>query len=524
MNTMDFKFLKTEKTIVIGVFLLIYAFPIFYKLDKIPMYRWDESLYAHAAFELAYYGKDLEQWDDYFFSGQPNFNTKPPLVFWFQSGFMKIFGYDSKLALRLHSALAAIFTLLLLIYFTHTEFKSILLGLISGMILVTTRGYLSFHVVRTGDMDGLLIFFTTLMVLFFYRYLKYFVDKKLRNKNLAVVTFALIGGVMTKTSAAFFFLPALLIYAIFKKRLLNILKLRSTYVAIAAFVLVIGGYYFIKELATPGTLKHIWEHDLGGRFFTTIHWASHPFYFYIQYLFTSDHTPWIFFIPLSILLFFIIRDKDLKDFLVFTLISLAIYLIVISSANTKITWYMSQLYPLFAIIVGVSIYYMFIGLYKLINKENILIKISFVLLFTIAIFFNPYYDSIQGIDSIVQTNEVHMGETYDIYEDCLVKMKDSEKSIKTFTVFHEIRDSLMSWNPQLLFYQKVYNNVYGFNMDVSYDPLVFNKGDIVLSNKNSATQVLSRYYHYDVILDGRDSEFIRIKGRRNYQEESGNEY
>jgi hypothetical protein len=41
---------------------------------------------------------------------------------------------------------------------------------------------------------------------------------------------------------------------------------------------------------------------------------------------------------------------------------------------------------------------------------------------------------------------------------------------------------------------------------------------VVLSNKNSASQVLSRYYQYDVILKDRDSEFLRIKGRKNEQE------
>ena len=183
---------------------------------------------------------------------------------------------------------------------------------------------------------------------------------------------------------------------------------------------------------------------------------------------------------------------------------------------------MSQIYPLFAFIAGFGIYQMLIGLYKLKDKNNSLAKISFLLLFVIAIFFNPYYDTIQGIDSIVKTDKVHMGETYDIYEDCLVKMRNSENSIKEFTVFHEIRDSLMSWNPQLLFYQKVYNKVYGFNIDVTYDPDVLNEGEIVLSNKNSANQVLSRLYYFDVILDGRDSEFIRITGKKSKLEASGN--
>jgi 4-amino-4-deoxy-L-arabinose transferase-like glycosyltransferase len=520
---MEFKLSKTQRIIILSIFLLIFAFPVFYKLNKIPLLRWDESLYANCAFELAYHGESKEQWDNYFFSGEPNFVTKPPLVIWVQAGLMKILGYDSLLAIRLHSALAAIFTVLLLIYFTRTEFKSIFLGLFSGLVLITTHGYLLFHIARSGDMDGLLIFFTTLMILFYFKYLKYFDDRKIRNKNIAIVTIALIGGVLTKTSAAFFFVPGLLVYTIYKKRLMNMLRLRSTYMAIAAFVIVIGGYYSIKEIIIPGTLHHLWEHDLAGRFFTTIHWASHPFYFYVKYIFTYAHTPWIFFVPLSILFFFLTKNQDIKEFFVFSFICGGIYLLIISSAHTKITWYMAQIYPLFAIIVGLSIFYMFTELYNIINRDNFLIKASFLFLFTIAIFFNTYYDRIQEIQSFVKTDKVHMGETYDIYEDCLAEMRDSEKSIKTFTVFHEIRDSLLSWNPQLLFYQKVYNDVYGFNIDISYDPGVFNPEDIVLCNKNSTTGVLGKYYNYDVIESCRDSEFIKITGIKNEQEESGQE-
>src|SRR4030042_3214409 len=187
MKTTELNLSVAQKTIVIILFLLLCAFPIFYKLDKIPLLRWDESLYAHCAFELAYTGKSLEKWDNYFLTDEPLYVSKPPLVIWLQAGFMKIFGYDSLLALRLHSALAGIFTILLLIYFAQSEFKSIFLGLFSGLILVTTNGYLYFHVVRSGDMDGLLIFFTTLMVLSFFKYLKYFDNKRERNRNLLFI-------------------------------------------------------------------------------------------------------------------------------------------------------------------------------------------------------------------------------------------------------------------------------------------------------------------------------------------------
>lgn len=501
---------------------MIFSFPVFYKLNKIPLLRWDESLYAQCAYELAHTGKSLQKWDNYFFTDEPLYVSKPPMVIWLQAGFMKLLGYDSLLAVRLHSAIAALLTLILLVYFSWSEFRNILWGLFSGFVLITTHGYLYFHIVRSGDMDGLLIFFTTMMVLFFYKYVRYFDNKKERNRNLAVVTFALIGGVLTKTAAAFFFLPGLFIYAIYKKRLAGILRLRSTYIAIASFFMVIGGYYFIKNISDPGIVQHLWEHDLGGRFFTTIHWANHPWYFYIKYLFSSAHSPWIFFMPLSILLFFLIKDKEIKEFFVFSFICIISYFIIISSANTKITWYMAQIYPLSALIAGISIYFLFIELYKAIDSNKFYIKIAYLLSFVLAIFLVTYYHRVKEIKNFVQTDTVHMGETYDIYEDCLAKMRDSENSIKTFTVYHELSDSLMSWNPQLIFYRKLYNEIYGFNIGISYVPDVFKKGDVVLSNKNSAKDVLEKYYDYDVILTGRDSEFLKIEGTKNDDEESEN--
>ncbi len=519
MKTTEFQLSKTQKTIVISLFILLFLFPIFHKLTKIPLYRWDESLYAQCAYELASTGHSLNKWDNYFLTKEPLYVSKPPMVIWLQAGFMKIFGYESLLALRLHSAIAAFLTLLLLLYFSYSEFKNIFYGLFSGFVLITTHGYLYFHIVRTGDMDGLLIFFTTLMIFYFYKYLKYFDNVKDRNRNLAVVTFALICGVLTKTAAAFFFLPGMLVFAIYKKHLLKILKLGSTYIAIGSFILVIGGYYFIKNLSDPGILKHLWEHDLGGRLFTTIHWSGHPYYFYIQYIFTSAHLPWLLFIPMSILIFFFLENKEIKEFLIYCFICIITYLIIISSATTKITWYMAQIYPIASMIAALSIYYIFIELYKTINKNQFIIKFIYLILFLVIIFLTPYYHRIKEINHIVYTDKVHMGETYDIYEDCLAKMRDSEDGIKKFTVYHELRDSLMNWNPQLLFYQKLYNQQYNFDINISYDPKVFEPGNVVLSNKNSAKEVLSKYYQYDIILTGRDSEFLKITGIKNEEQE-----
>jgi len=82
------------------------------------------------------------------------------------------FNFTITLALRLPSAFAGLGTCLLLYYFAKNVLNSRRLGFFAALVLVTTQGYVSNHVVRSGDYDGLVIFFVVAYVLFFYKHIE----------------------------------------------------------------------------------------------------------------------------------------------------------------------------------------------------------------------------------------------------------------------------------------------------------------------------------------------------------------
>ena len=140
--------------------------PIFGHLDALPIRIWDEARLAINAYEMLNDG-------DYIvthFEGKPDmWNTKPPLLIWVQVFFMKILGVN-ELSVRLPSAIAAFFTSLVLLIFSHKYLEKFWFGFITVFVLITSHGYINFHSSRTGDYDALLTLFTTLSGLLFFAY------------------------------------------------------------------------------------------------------------------------------------------------------------------------------------------------------------------------------------------------------------------------------------------------------------------------------------------------------------------
>ncbi|HQA87386.1 MAG TPA: 4-amino-4-deoxy-L-arabinose transferase, partial [Bacteroidales bacterium] len=79
--------------------IILILFPLFGKLDKIPVQLWDESRLAINALEMFENGNLLVT----YYKGEPDFwNTKPPLMIWFQSLNFHLFGVN-EFSLRLPS-------------------------------------------------------------------------------------------------------------------------------------------------------------------------------------------------------------------------------------------------------------------------------------------------------------------------------------------------------------------------------------------------------------------------------------
>ena len=83
------KNLTLKRVAEISIVMLICCFPIFYRLDTLPIRQWDEARNAVSAIEMLQNKNYLIR----YFGGQPDyFDVKPPLLIWLQVLTIKIFG------------------------------------------------------------------------------------------------------------------------------------------------------------------------------------------------------------------------------------------------------------------------------------------------------------------------------------------------------------------------------------------------------------------------------------------------
>lgn len=93
--------------------------------------------------------------------GLPYFN-KPPFKFWLTLLSVRLFG-ESNLSYRLIEVLAGLGLLIVLFQFCFHFYRSRAIGLISCLLLLSSRKLIvGTHCLRSGTMDALLLFLTTL--------------------------------------------------------------------------------------------------------------------------------------------------------------------------------------------------------------------------------------------------------------------------------------------------------------------------------------------------------------------------
>jgi 4-amino-4-deoxy-L-arabinose transferase-like glycosyltransferase len=133
------------------------AFNFTYRLDREIVTDWDESLYAISASEMAASG----QWIGVTYLGQLDYyNSKPPLNVWLISLAFKALGI-TLWSLRLVSVMAALLTVFAIIIWGRRCFGAAV-GLMAGVVLSTTFGFLYVHAGRSANTDALFTLFVLL--------------------------------------------------------------------------------------------------------------------------------------------------------------------------------------------------------------------------------------------------------------------------------------------------------------------------------------------------------------------------
>lgn len=363
------------------VLLSLIYMPVFGHLDALPIRIWDEARLAINAYEMLHDGDFIVT----HFEGNPDmWNTKPPLLIWVQAIFMKLIGVN-ELAVRLPSAIAAFLTCLVILIFSARYLKKPWFGFIAVLVLITSHGYINVHATRTGDYDALLALFTTLSGLLFF----IFCETR-KNKYLYLFFACMAFAVLTKSITGLLFLPAFAIYAIWQKQLLALLKNKHFYFGLLAFLCLVIGYYLLREMNNPGYIAAIQENELGGRFLNTIENHKQGFWYYYNNFIDFQLSAWYLLVPCGLLTGLASKNQQINRITLFSSLMLITFLIIISTAQTKLEWYDVPMYPFLAILITVFIYHIFAWLrdsawinHKL--KYNI---VPFLFLFLIAI--TPY--------------------------------------------------------------------------------------------------------------------------------------
>lgn len=377
---MKFKPQHVGFTILIALLII----PIFGHLNTMPLRGYDEARLAVNAAEMASNGDYIVT----YFNGEPDmWNTKPPLMIWLQVVFIKTMGLN-ELAVRLPSAIAAFITCMALLWFSVKYLNSFWLGFITIMVLMTSQGYVSIHGTRTGDYDALLTLFTTLYCLSFFIYTE---SKNAKYFYLTCIFIALAG--LTKGVAGMIFLPALFIYAVISKSFTHLLKNKHTYFALLIPVLIIGGYYLLRENQNPGYLEAVADNELGGRFNTPKEGHYGNLYYYIESIIYNNFTHWHLLLPCGFLLAIFHRKDVIRKLGIYTGLLVVLYHWAINSAATKLWWYEIPMYPFMAILVALFVYHIF----KItVSWKPLQEKIRFNIipaLFLFLVFIRPFGDT-----------------------------------------------------------------------------------------------------------------------------------
>lgn len=469
-------------------FVAICYFPVFYKLDVNSIKVWDEARYANNAIEMLETGNILVVK----FNGKPDYwNAKPPLMVWAQAITMKCIGINV-LAVRLPSALAAVLTIILLILFSTRILKIPIIGYLAALALITSKGYIAYHVTRTGDVDSMLTFLTTLYALSFFAFLLKYPESK--TKYLVLFTLALVLASYTKGVAGIIPLTGIFVYFFTQKASIKILTNYQIYLAILAFITLYLGYYLVREHFDPGYIKAVLSNELG--FYKNNFHKQEPFLYYINNLINYKFKTYILYALLGIIIGLLQKNKLIRKFTLFATCYVVFFLLVHSLSTNKNYWYDAPAFPFLCLLVAIFIYFVtteFLFNY-LAKKETIKNLVWLIVL--LSFFYKPYSNI---IDSIKPDKTAYQPEKESTF---INKLNKKSPEINAFVV-DKHKDE---WVDPVLFYMRANKD-----KQITFrNNSGFFEGELLLSCNQSTIDSIKSKCDYEIVSDMEDCVLIRI--------------
>ena len=340
--------------------ILIFGFlAFFFRLGALPIVLWDEAREAINALEMHRSGDLLITT----YRGWPDlWNTKPPLVIWLEAASFDLFGV-SELALRIPSAVAAMLTTVIVYGFARSVSASRYVGLLSALVLMATPGFVGEHVARTGDYDSVLVLFYTATVVAVWMAVR--TSEAVSGRWILLAAVALALAVMAKGIAGMFVAPGVVLFLIFDRKLLAVLRTPATWLGVIIVLAPIMTFLALREAHGRGFLAAMAGNDLGGRFMHQSDGSHRPWWFYGKALLNpwlfqrigpfpkgGSGFPWVVIAPLCGWVVLRARSETMRRASLLCLLSICAHMAILTVSKTRQYWYIAPIYPLIAIIVA----------------------------------------------------------------------------------------------------------------------------------------------------------------------------
>ena len=491
---MDYKGI-TQKCIKIILFLVLTYFVIFNQLGKETIRLWDESRVALNAYEMYQNGFSIVTT----FEGKPDmWNVKPPLLIWMQVACMKVFGAN-EIAVRLPAAIGGFLTCCLLMWFGLKYMKSYWFGLLSVIVLITSKGFIFEHKIRTGEYEGILVLFTTLYLLSFFLYTELKEEKDKRFfLNLAFVGLTL--AVLTKGIAGLLITPGVLLYIIYKKQFLSTLKRKQTYINLFLFLATIASYYLLREHYNEGYLTTVWMEEIGGRYEGNEQFKS-KFSYYFSRFSNINFTNWYPFLIVGTGVAFIWEKPLLRNLTIYSLLVSFVFFMVISISGTHYPWYDMPAFPILSLITAIALYWILNALLEYEQQWKKLPRkiLPYVLIISLCL---PAYNQILKEEANRQDrNDLPMYDVTYYLRDAF----NGKREIDGYKFLYN------GYYPHNLFYLKKLKNEKNINIEIA-DGNTLEKGNKVIVHQKDVLEYIKANYNYSVFEEHKSVTIVEIEG------------
>jgi 4-amino-4-deoxy-L-arabinose transferase-like glycosyltransferase len=318
----------------------------FYRLGDGSLYDWDEAIYAQVAKEMFY----SQAWGAITWGGSPFFH-KPPLYFWLTTLAYHVIGVN-ELAARFWAALFGFGVVALSLLF-GIRLHSWPVGMAAALLLLVVDGayysqwwnFLSLS--RVGMMDTPLSFWIMLALWLTW-------EARRRPYLLGLIGLPIGLAVLTKAAPG---LLGVVIISLFLLLRYEVWAPQRRYVVLAGLLgglIILPWHLWQYNLYGPQFLREYVGFNVMERIFQTLEEHAGGPFFYVGVI-RQGFSVWGYLWPLACLwgVWKAWRQRDSAAILLLGWLTLP--LVLFSTAQTKLGWYITMVYPAVALLIAIAL-------------------------------------------------------------------------------------------------------------------------------------------------------------------------